>query len=164
MLVGAHSQIVRHPLTYALGVIVVDVGRERADHRNQDCAEGRDGCDFHLAGAEPTGRRRDKVIEPARKMMRSDYIIESDFHRPRAGETHQRLEHHGDQYDEKGSPIRPNQLANQAQHVASLMAIGRACKFGHLPWWAWLICFRSMLPESGAETHPTSVASERSEE
>jgi len=40
------------------------------------------------------------------------------------------------------------------------MAIGRACKFGHLPWWAWLICFRSMLPESGAETHPTSVASE----
>ncbi len=143
MVVGAHAQIVRHPLTYTLGVIVIDVGREGADHRDQYRADGRDGCDFHLARAHPTSQRSYKVIEPAGKMMRSDNIVENDFQRPRASQTHQGLDRHGDQYEEESSAIRANELANQPRHTASLVAISRACRFGFLPWEAWLICFRS---------------------
>src|SRR5580698_26443 len=131
MVVGAHPQVVRHPLAYTLGVIVIDVGRE--------------GSDFHLARAHPTSQRSYKVIEPAGKMMRSDNIVENDFQRPGASQTHQGLDRHGDQYEEESSAIRANELANQPRHTASLVAIGRVCKFGFLPWKAWLICFRSCV-------------------
>ena len=95
MVIRPHAEVMRHPLAHAFGVVVVDVGSERANHRDQHRSERRYRGDSHFAGAQSSSHRAYKVIEPFGKMMRSDDIVENYFQRPRPGEAHQRLDQHG---------------------------------------------------------------------
>ena len=62
MMIGAHPQIVGHPLPDALGVVVVNVGGDRAEHGNHHERQRRQSGDLQLAAAVQHGP--DQVVQP----------------------------------------------------------------------------------------------------
>jgi hypothetical protein len=62
MVIHAHAQIVSDPLTDVLGVVVVDVGGDGTDDRDDD--EGRGGEDSYVETGSIVGERADESFEP----------------------------------------------------------------------------------------------------
>ena len=114
MMIEPLAQIVRHILRDALGVIVVDVTRERADRRDDDHAERRD------AGQRQRVFARGKIAQPGeklRQLVMADHVIDDDLQRPRRGDAHGRLDEHRDENDDQPFAVRPDQFEDEAEHL-----------------------------------------------
>ena len=115
MVVSPHAKIVRDPLSHALGVIVRDVGGERAHQRDDDDHECGGGGNLHFAAAGE--HRFQDVVQPRRKFVAADYIIQNDLERPGRGQAHSGLHHHGAQDKEKIGPVGTNQCSQQRDQL-----------------------------------------------
>ena len=103
MMVGAQAEIVGHPLPDALGVVVVDVGGERSQHRDNDHGQRRQSGNLQLAAAFEHGP--DHLIEPMRQLVGANHVVDDDLERPRRGQAHRGFDHHGKQDDQQGAAV-----------------------------------------------------------
>ena len=114
MMVEAMAQVVRHILGDALGVVIVNVARDRADQRNKHRAGRRHAGQRHGVLAE---RKIPQPPQKLRQLVLPDHVIENDLQRPRRGDAHRRLEEHRDEDDDQPSAIRPDEFEHQAGHA-----------------------------------------------
>ena len=73
MLINAKSQIVGHPLSNACGVIVVDIGRDGADNRNDQCG---DTCEQRDAERVSSKAVVVSPLQPMRQVVLAECIVE----------------------------------------------------------------------------------------
>ena len=104
MVVDPHAQVVRDLLADALGVVVVDVARDRAERRDAGPA-----CPATAASSSlsPSSGMMRSACEPLRRLVRADDVVEDDLQRPRRGEAHRRLDEHGDEDDHERAAVGP---------------------------------------------------------
>src|SRR5271157_5013160 len=114
MMIGAHTQIVGHPLADALGVVVVNVGCDRAEYGNHDERQRRQSRNLQLRAAVQHGTC--EMVEPGRHLVAAYNIVDDDLQRPRARQAHGGFDQHGEQNDRKLAAVWTNQLANEANH------------------------------------------------
>ena len=118
VVVDAHAQVVRDPLADALGVVVVDVARDRADRRDQDRGEPGEQREPHLVLSPPASRA------PSSSQCGNGWLPTTlsmiDLDRPRRREAHRRLHHHRGEHDHQPAPIRPYQVEDEARHAGAL--------------------------------------------
>src|SRR5437773_8288109 len=102
---GPYPQIVRDPLSDALGVVVSDVRCCCANRGDQH----RGGCSdygyVHFACTAWRVRRQGRR-EPSMEMVTPDDVVQDDFERPRPSQTHQGLDDHGHKYDRESPTVR----------------------------------------------------------
>ena len=118
MMVGLQAQIVGHPLPYALGVVVVDIGGNRAQQGDDDGSQRGQPGDLQFAAALQHGP--DHLIEPVRKFVSADHVVDDDLERPGRRQAHGGLHHHGEQDDQQSAAIGSDQVADQAKHTVAL--------------------------------------------
>jgi len=115
LVVGAHTEIICNPLSHALGVVVRDVGRERAhqcDGHNHDRRRRRD---LHFAAAGQYWFQ--DVVQPRRESVAADNVIQNDLEGSGRGQAHRRLHQHGQQDEEKVGPVRTNHGSEQRDQL-----------------------------------------------
>ncbi len=106
MMIGAHPQIVGHPLPDAFGVVVVDVGRDRAQHGDHDERQGRQSGHLQLSTAVQHGP--DQVVQPGQHLMAAHDVVDDDLQRPWPGQAHGSFDQHGEQDDGELAAVRTN--------------------------------------------------------
>ncbi len=97
------AQVVRHPLGGALGEVVLDVARDRAEQGDQQRADGGDRGELQPVASQ---RRNVEVLKPCRWLVGADDVVEDDLQRPGSGDAHGRLHEHGDEDDEQPAAVR----------------------------------------------------------
>ncbi len=111
--VDADSQVVGNPLADARRVVVVDVGRDRAE----DCdRERRDAGEKRHAERVAADSVLVRPGEPRRELVLAERIVENELERPRRGEAHRDLDEHRHEYDEEPPMVRPKELQHEARH------------------------------------------------
>ena len=113
MVIEAVTEIVRHILCDALGVIVIDVAGNSADEGNQHRACSRHACQGHRVFAEG------KIAQPGQKfgqLVLPDHVIDDDFQRPRRGNAHGGFDEHGDKDDDQPPAIGPDEIEHETVH------------------------------------------------
>ena len=113
MVVGPHAQIVGHPLSYALGVVVRYVRRQRSHQRDEKGHDGSRRRNLHFAAAGDTQYRLHRVVEPPRKLVAAHHVVEDDLEWPGRGQAHCGLHHHSNQNKEQAGSVRANQVSKQ---------------------------------------------------
>ena len=121
VIVDLDAQVVRDPLANALGVVVVDVGRDRANKCDHDDAERGNSGKAHLALPE---RQVVNPAQPFRQRMRPQNVVDDDFQRPRAGHAHRGLDQHCDEHDAEPAVIRANEVEHELAHRAAPNRVG----------------------------------------
>jgi hypothetical protein len=79
VVVDAHAQVVRDPLADALGIVVVDIARQRAEQCDDDDGGAGHRGKFHLVAAEIEEAQR---VEPSGRLVATDDVVEDDLERP----------------------------------------------------------------------------------
>ena len=138
MMVEALAQVVRHILADALGVVIVDVARDRADHRDEHCAGRRHAGQGHRVLAK---REIPQPRQELRQLVLPDHVIEDDLQRPRRGDAHRGLDEHRDEDDDQPPAIRPDEFKHQAGHAPRRAGgiLGRGDRGGTASAGDWLI-------------------------
>ena len=106
VVVHAHAQVVGDPLAGALGVVVVDVGGECAEGRDDDVEAGCDERDMQAVAAFE--HVAEEPVKPGRDLVVADDVVEDDLERPGRGETHEGLDQHRHEDDGEGAAIGPD--------------------------------------------------------
>ena len=110
MMVGAQAEIVCHPLPYAFRVVVVDIGGKSAQQGDDDGSQR--GYSGHLQFTAALEHGPDHLIEPVRKLVSADHVVDDDLERPGSSEAHGCLHHHGEQDDQQGAAVGSDQVAD----------------------------------------------------
>ncbi len=105
-MIGAHAQIVRHPLPDALGVIVVDVAGTGANQRNHDKSQCCEARNLQLVAAVQQWAH--EFVQAVWQFVMIDDIVDDDLERPGIGQAHRRLDQHGRQNDQELAAVRTN--------------------------------------------------------
>jgi len=106
----AHPEVVGHPLTNALGVVVVDVARDGAEHADDHESGGCRGGDRHSVVGNPLA---EQCNDPLGKRMASHRAVDHDLERPRAGQAHRGLDEQREQDDGEPPPVGAKEVADQ---------------------------------------------------
>ena len=103
VLIQTHAQIVGDPLADALGVVVVDVGRGRADDGDHYECNGSKGGDVELVASLQHGP--EQMMKPGSELVIADDVVEDDLQRPWGREAHRRFDNHAEKNDRQGAPM-----------------------------------------------------------
>ena len=117
VVVDPQPQVVGDVLADALGVVVVDVRRDRAEDGDDHDECRRHGGEAHLVIGDS---RPDEVRDPVGHRMVADDAVENDLQGPRPGQAHRRLDQHRGQDDHEPAPIGPQQLADEPGHSGAV--------------------------------------------
>src|ERR1700722_20111144 len=95
MMVGAHAQVIRHPLPDAFGVVVCYVrpgGVEDSDQYNGEGGDLREMVAVSMGQQGP-----DQVAEPGIELAADDYVVDDDLEWPGRSQSHGALDQHGNE-------------------------------------------------------------------